>query len=503
MVIRWSVYPEDFRFVYTRQSDYEFLVCTTRFVGVAPDQHPTGSDQPHARLGQTSEARLLTAKGRKVASRKPLVGKALQNDRRWSQTKAVTWRCWNVTTIVSRCGMKMARHGLSVAIRHNESTGGQFYAAQARLGLEELGPTFVKLGQLLSTRSDLVPPTLQSELSLLRDHVSTIPTEAVLAELNLSTGSSVSDVFATFDMTPVASASVGQVHRAVMADGREVAVKVRRPGIRSGIEVDITVLAAITRLARLSRTVRRYEPTALLDEFSRLLRAETDFETEASNIDAIRRTFIDDGAVSIPTVVWDFTSESILVMDWMEGISLTNASGLTKAGVDRKAMARAIVHAYAKMIVRSDRFHADPHPGNFFAMSGGRLGLVDFGEVGTVTPTTRTALTNLLLAVVSRDRNALADAVLSMSRVCRPVDRTGFSRQLAELLDPIVDAELQDIKLGRVLRGLLHVLRGQGLMLPPELAVLVKTVIECEATADELDPTLSLGTFLGELGSLA
>jgi ubiquinone biosynthesis protein len=397
----------------------------------------------------------------------------------------------------------MARHAISVGLGRRESSGGRFYAAQARLGLEELGPTFVKLGQLLSTRTDLIPPTLLHELSLLRDHVSTIPTEAVRAELGQSAGSSVLDLFATFDMTPVASASVGQVHRAVMVDGRQVAVKIRRPGIRSEIEVDITVLAALTRLARLSRTIRRYQPAALLDEFSRLLRAETDFATEADNIEVVRRTFIDDGAVAIPTVVRDLSSESILVMDWIEGISLTNADGLTEAGVDRTALAQAIIHAYAKMIVRSDRFHADPHPGNLFAMPGGRLGMVDFGEVGTVTPATRTALTSLLLAVVSRDRDALADAVLSMSRVCRPVDRTQFSRQLAALLDPIVDAELQDIKLGRVLRDLLHVLREQGLMLPPDLAVLVKTVIECEATADELDPTLSLSSFLSELGSAA
>jgi ubiquinone biosynthesis protein len=234
-----------------------------------------------------------------------------------------------------------------------------------------------------------------------------------------------------------------------------------------------------------------------------LLRGETDFTTEASNIEAVGRTFTDDDAVSIPKVVWDLTSESILVMDWIEGISLTNADRLEDAGIDRTAMARAVIHAYTKMIVQSDRFHADPHPGNFFAMSGGRLGVVDFGEVGTVTPVTRAALTSLLLALVSRDTDALADAVLSISRVCRPVDRAGFSQQLAELLDPIIGAQLQDIKLGRVLRGLLHVLHRQGLMLPADLAVLVKTVIECEATADELDPTLSLSSFLGELGSVA
>ncbi len=234
-----------------------------------------------------------------------------------------------------------------------------------------------------------------------------------------------------------------------------------------------------------------------------MLRAEADFTTEAHNVDAVRRTFADDAAISIPTVVWDLTSESILVMDWIEGTSLTDPDALLAAGVDRTALARSILHAYAKMIVQSDRFHADPHPGNFIAMPNGRLGLVDFGEVGKVSVATRDALTRLLLAVVSRDSEALADAVLSMSRVCRHVDRSGFSQDLAALMFQIVDTPLQDIKLGRVLRDLLHVLRNQGLMLPPDLAVLIKTLIECEATADELDPTLSLSSFLSELGTVA
>lgn len=397
----------------------------------------------------------------------------------------------------------MAWHGVTAAFGHRETAGGPFYAGQVRLGLEELGATFVKLGQLLSTRSDLIPPSLQHELSLLRDHASSIPTHAVMAELHRSAGSSVSEVFAAFETTPVACASVAQVHRATMTDGRQVAVKIRRPGIRSEIEVDITVLTALCSLARLSRRVRRYDPAAVLDEFSRMLRAETDYVTEAANIEAVRRTFTGDGAVSIPSVVKDLTSESMLVMDWIEGIPLSRVDALEAAGVSRTDMARAIVHAYAQMILRSDRFHADPHPGNFIAMPGGRLGMVDFGEVGTVSAATRTALTSLLLAVMSRDSVALGDAVLSMSREYRPVNRTGFGQQLATLLDPIVGAELADIKLGRVLRDLLRVLRSQGLMLPADLAVLVKTLIECEATADELDPRLSLSTFLGELGSAA
>ena len=418
-----------------------------------------------------------------------------------SSEGALRWRPWSV-----RAGARMWWHWVTARLRHGDVASSGFYAHQVRLGLEELGPTFVKLGQLLSTRSDLIPASLQHELSQLRDHAASIPTAEVMAELDRSAGragSSAPGVFADFETSPVACTSIGQVHRAVMHDGRPVAVKIRRPGIRSEIEVDMAVLAAMTRLAGLSRTVRRYDPAAVLAEFSRLFRAETDYTTEAGNIEAVRRSFANDGAVTIPAVVPELTSESVLVMDWIEGVPLTSAEALEAAGVDRGAMARAIVHAYAEMIFRSDRFHADPHPGNFIAMAGGHLGLVDFGEVGTVTPAMRTALTSLLVALVSRDQDALAGAVLAVTRVGRPIDRTGLGQQLAALLDPITGAKLQDVKLGRVLRELLHVLRRQGLMLPADLAVLVKTVIECEATANELDPTLNLSSFLGNLGSLA
>ncbi len=213
-----------------------------------------------------------------------------------------------------------------------ERGGASSDALQVRLGLEELGPTFVKLGQLLSTRSDLIPPTLQHQLSLLRDHAPTIPTEAVLTELHRNAGSPFSDVFASFDQAPVACASVGQVHRATLVDGRRVAVKIRRPGIRPQIEADISVLAALARLARLLPRIRGYDPTGVVDQFSRLLLAETDYTAEAGNIEAVGLVFTDDTAVSIPGVVSDLSAESLLVMEWIEGTPLSNAEGLEAAG---------------------------------------------------------------------------------------------------------------------------------------------------------------------------
>jgi ubiquinone biosynthesis protein len=190
-------------------------------------------------------------------------------------------------------------------------------------------------------------------------------------------------------------------------------------------------------------------------------------------------------------------------MDWIEGVPLSNPDRLEEVGASRAGLARAILQAYGVMIFQSDRFHADPHPGNLIAIKGECLGLVDFGEVGSVEPSERIALLGMMTAVLGRDGEALAGAVLSVGRTTRTVDQTEFGAQLAKLLDPVANASLKDLKLGEMLGRLLHLLRMSGIVLPSDLAVLIKTVIECEATTNELDPTMSILNLMGELGGSA
>jgi ubiquinone biosynthesis protein len=197
------------------------------------------------------------------------------------------------------------------------------------------------------------------------------------------------------------------------------------------------------------------------------------------------------------------SGESVLVMDWVEGIPLTNRERLEAVGADREGLARAILQAYGVMIFQSDRFHADPHPGNLIAINGGRLGLIDFGEVGSVEPAERSALLGMITAALGRDAEALADAVLSVSRTTRAIDRTEFGAKLATLLGPVADGSLGDMRLGEMLGRLLHLLRNFGIVLPSDLAILIKTLIECEATTNELDPTMSMLSLVGELGTFA
>jgi ubiquinone biosynthesis protein len=413
-------------------------------------------------------------------------------------------RCATVATIAVYRSARVGWHATTSRIRHEKIDPAESFPRQFRLALEALGPTFVKLGQLLSTRSDIIPRQLQQELSELRDHVASIPQARLMTELELSFGSKSSDVLEKLEIEPVACGSIAQVHRATLSDGRRVAVKVRRPGILADIEGDIWLLRILAcLLARFSSRVRAYDPVSILEEFATLLRSETDFVREAGNIEAVGRIFADSGAVTIPNVMIDMSGESVLVMDWIEGVPLSDGERLKEVEADRTILARSILQAYGVMVFQSDRFHADPHPGNLIAVEGDRLGLVDFGEVGSVGPAERAALLAMVTAVLDRDGEALGAAVLSVSRTTRPVDEAEFGSQLAALLGPIALASEKTVRLGETLGRLLHLLRNHGIVLPTDLAVLIKTLIECESTTKELDPTMSMVNLVGEFGAFA
>jgi ubiquinone biosynthesis protein len=274
--------------------------------------------------------------------------------------------------------------------------------------------------------------------------------------------------------------------------------------VRIDIDADVWVLRKLARLVGcFSTRVRAYDPVAIVDEFAGVLRAEIDFNTEAGNIEAVGRTFAANDAVTIPRVLTEMSGESVLIMDWIDGVPLSNRERLEEVGASRTGLARAILRAYGVMIFQSDRFHADPHPGNLFAIEGERLGLIDFGEVGSVDSAERTALLGMMTAVLGKDGEALADAVLSVSRITRAVDRTDFGSQLAALLEPVADAHLNDVRFGDALRQLLNLLRIYGIVLPSDLAILIKTMIECEGTTYELDPTISMLHLVAEIGSFA
>lgn len=373
-------------------------------------------------------------------------------------------------------------------------------AHYVRLTLQDLGPTFVKLGQVLATRSDIVPVEWQRELSQLRDHASTLPQSVITSQLEQSLEASPSNFFKSFEPQPAACASIALVHRATLADGRRVAVKIRRPDIQAVIDADLSLVRGPLRLVVfLSRRARAYNFVGLLDEFATLLRSETDFVAEARNIETLRTFFDGDERVSIPQVITPGSGDSVLIMEWIEGVPLSDSYALDDSGLDRRTIAGQISHAFATMSFRAPLFHADPQPSNLLAMSDGRLGIVDFGEVGQIDPGTRAALINLVGSVITNNVEGLADAVLTVSRSTRSVDRGELGKQLDWLVKPVVDAELGNIKLGETLKDLLGVLQRFGLHLPVELALLIKTLITCEATCLEIDPSFQMARLMSEL----
>lgn len=366
-----------------------------------------------------------------------------------------------------------------------------------RMALEDLGPTFVKLGQIASTRADLLPPAYQRELARLQDQVSPEPSDAVRAVIASELGASVEELFASFDNEPVAAASIGQAHAARLHDGTEVIVKVRRPGAVERIEADLALIAGLADSAsRRWDLADRYDVVGLVQEFADTLRAELDYVREGQSAERIAVSFAADPAVRIPRVHWQTTGRRVLTLDRMCGIKIDDLVGLDAAGIDRAALAARASGILMKMIFEDGFFHADPHPGNFFVEPDGRIGLIDFGMTGTIDDRTREQLVDVLLALTAGDTSRLVDALLAVGVARGHVDRSALEGDLARLITPYYGRALGEISIGALLDDMLAVIRAHHLALPRNLALLVKTLIMSEGLATHLAPDFRLTSVL-------
>ncbi|MGN6675350.1 MAG: ABC1 kinase family protein [Thermomicrobiales bacterium] len=368
---------------------------------------------------------------------------------------------------------------------------------QLRQALEELGPTFIKLGQVLSTRPDLLPPEYQRELAKLQDRAPAVAVSEVRAALVAELGQPVEQAFATFDDEPLAAASIGQVHTATLPDGTAVVVKVRRPGAVEQIEADLGIIQQLAAAAsRRWAFADRYDLEGLAHEFGQTLRAELDYLREASNAERFAANFRDDPSVHVPRVYRQLTTARVLTLERISGIKIDDLAALDATGIDRQALAEHAANIVLKMIVDDGFFHADPHPGNFFVESNGRIGLIDFGMVGVIDTLTRDRLARLALAVASQDAGALVDALLDLGVARLPPERDLLRRDLADLLARYSERSLGDIEIGPLITEVLALIRRYHLRLPPNLALLVKTVLMEEGLGARLAPTFELTTVL-------
>ncbi len=357
-----------------------------------------------------------------------------------------------------------------------------------RRALEELGPTFMKLGQVLSTRPDLVPPELEVELARLQDAAPPVSFPAVRQAVERALDGPLNDLFSRFDAAPIAAASLGQVHAAELPDGTEVVVKVRRPDIVQQIDADLELLQRVAHAAARSSRAARFDPVGLAREFAATLRTELDYTLEASNAEVIRQSFADDARVHIPAVVAQYTCTEVITEERVFGCKVTDLDALVARGSDLRRVARTLADAYLSMVFEHAFFHADPHPGNIFVEPGDRVAFVDFGMVGSVTPRIGRGLSAVMLALVATDAPQMIEGFLELGIAYDDVDRLALEEDLDSLLRSYSGVPLEQLRIGPMLVDVMAVVRRHALRLPSDLALLLKTVMMCEGVAAQLDP---------------
>lgn len=361
-------------------------------------------------------------------------------------------------------------------------------AVRVRMALEELGPTFIKFGQLMATRVDMFSPAWIQEFEKLHQRVPPSDYELVYAELIKALGGPPEQVFARFDPEPMAAASIAQVHRAVLPDGTPVVVKVRRPGIEAKIEADLRILNHVAKLVESEMPdMRRYQPARMVSEFSRSIRRELDLVREARNIDKFARNFAQDETVKIPRVYWEYSSHMVIVQEEIHGMRGINLAALEEAGLDPVLLGKRGTEVVLKMVLLDGYFHADPHPGNIFFLPGNRIGIVDFGMVGHLTENRRNEIVNLLHALVYRDETALREVLLDWAGDAE-INETRLSHDLSDLVFSYDDLKIKDIKIGALLQEITTIMRDNSLVLPADLTLLFKTFITLEGLGQQLDP---------------
>lgn len=367
-------------------------------------------------------------------------------------------------------------------------------AARVRCALEELGPTFVKFGQLLAARPDLLAEAWIAELGQLHHQVSPLPFEELLDQLREDLGGEPDELFAELDHEPLAAGSIGQVHRATLTSGEPVALKIRRPGIRAVVEADLRLLE---RLAELAETelpeLRRYKPVALVRLFGRQLRNELDFSQEAHNTQALAAHLADDPHVDVPRVHSELTRERLLVLSFVEGLSAKAwMRGERPEGLDGKLLAERGADAILRMIFVDGSYHADPHPGNVFFQAGSRIVLIDCGMIGRLGDARREEFLGLLVAVFRRDQRAVVERLLAWSQDDDELDRDLLTGDVQAFIDRYHGASLAQIDLAQVLEQISGILRDNGLFLPPDVSSLIRVFALLDALGRQLDPEFDL-----------
>ncbi len=366
-----------------------------------------------------------------------------------------------------------------------------------RRALEELGPIFVKFGQVLSTRRDLMPPDIADELNALQDRVPPFSSELAIAQITKSLRAHPDQLFASFERTPVASASIAQVHFAVLKDGTEVAVKVLRPGMKKSIDEDVALMhIAAEWIGRIWADSKRLKPREVVGEFDKYLHDELDLMREAANASQLRRNFANSTLLMVPEMFWDYCSSSVIVMERMHGIPVSQIDRLAAEGVDLQKLSRDGVEIFFTQVFRDGFFHADMHPGNILVSIApatfGRYIALDFGIVGTLNDFDKDYLSQNFLAFFRRDYKRVAEAHIESGWAPRETRVDELESAVRACCEPIFDRPLKDISFGQILLRLFQTSRRFNVEVQPQLVLLQKTLLNIEGLGRQLDPDLDL-----------
>jgi ubiquinone biosynthesis protein len=392
----------------------------------------------------------------------------------------------------------LARHGFGIVGDHfveDDAERERSRAERMRQACEELGTMFIKLGQMLSTRGDLLPEAYRLELAKLVDDVPPLPADIITQVIREELGAAPETIFAFFDPAPLGSASIGQVHSARLVDGRDVVVKARKPGVETLVQIDLEILAElIDTWAPRFPGLKQYDAKGVLREFSDSLLAELDYRREASNERFFRSIFSNEPGFSIPDVIGEYSTGRVLTHERIDGRKVSDVAGLSNRR--RAAVSQRIARFVLEPAFEHGVFYADPHSGNLMIQEDGSLAVIDFGTVGRLTPEARRRVAGMFLAISRRDAERLTDRVIEVTSPRHPIDRPQLTSDVERLLEQFVDVSFDDVPLGNALGELLHILRRHQLRLPSNLAALIKALVMCEGILQSLDPESSLADYL-------
>lgn len=400
-------------------------------------------------------------------------------------------RLKEIFQIASRFGLGvlLSRLGLDGAESHGREADTQSLPRRTRLALEALGPTYVKLGQILATRGDLLPPEWIAELEQLHSRAPTMPFEQLRPAVEEALGEPPEMAFASFDPEPLAAASMAQVHRATLRDGQQVVLKIRRPGIRRRMEADLRLIAQLAAVVEAaSAEARRFTPTAMMRQLAEAVLEELDFTIEGRNADRLRADATPEPRVVIPQIHWAWSSETLLVMDYIDGIPPRDAGLLRHAGIDPDAIAALAADLMLDMVLINGRFHADPHPGNLLCLPGDRIALLDLGMIGHVSPRRREEFIGFVQALNNSDPAQLAD-VLAIWSAGSDVPRAQIQAVAEQLIARHSGVPLV---LQALVADFLSLMRAEGLVLPPDLLLIFKALVTVDGVLSSVAPGFNL-----------